>query len=79
MYTMNGLTIGNSGPVDMTRNLEFQIVSAQDFGGDGHADVLLRRTDGRWVLYEMDGPTILDQGIPDMTRNIDWVPYAADE
>ena len=41
---------------------------------DGKADVLMRRVDGRWVLYDMDGPIVATKGIPDMTRNTAWVP-----
>ena len=41
---------------------------------DGKADVLMRRVDGRWVLYGMDGPAMILMDIPDMMRNAVWVP-----
>jgi hypothetical protein len=59
----------------LTRNLDFGIVSTVDFTDDGMADILMRRIDGRWVLYEMSGTSVLSTAIPDMARNPAWTPY----
>lgn len=64
--------------VPMTRDTAFQMISTDDFNGDGNAGALLRRNDGpgHCVLYGLDGdgPTILGQGVPAMTRDQAWVP-----
>lgn len=44
-----------------------------DFNGDGHADVLLRRTDGRWHLYPMTGRQVgPDRGTVRLTEDLDY-------
>ena len=79
MYMLNGATIVTSGPPAMTENPLVTLVSAADFNGDGNADALLRRTDGRWTLYSFSGLAILNQGTVDMTKNIAYQLIASDD
>ena len=41
---------------------------------DGHDDVLLRHTDGRWYYYPMDGREHIggQRGIANLTTDLDW-------
>lgn len=44
-----------------------------DFNGDGRADVLLRRTDGRWHLYPMAGKQVgPGRGTVRLTEDLDY-------
>ena len=44
-----------------------------DFDGDGKADVLLRRDDGRWLFYPMDGGAVLaGSGVVSLTADLPW-------
>ena len=44
-----------------------------DFNGDGKADVLLRREDGRWLYQPMDGRRVLaGGGEVSLTRDLRW-------
>ena len=59
----------------MTQNTRYALVLAGDTSGDGMADALLRRDDGRWLLYAIDGsgPSVLAQDSPPMKTSTDWV------
>ena len=63
----------------MVENPEFEFKATADFNGDGKADVMLRRTDGRFFIYVMDGLTILDEGAPDMTGNTTFQVVEAED
>jgi hypothetical protein len=69
MYELSGSTINNSGSPAMTESVDFSLVSDSDFNGDGTADVLLRRTDGRWFLYTLSGVSIVTEGNIGMSEN----------
>ena len=80
MYTLIGKQVTSSGPVDLTRNYAWQTIAADDFDGDGKADLLMRNfADGRWLLYLLDKQTIKAQGILAMSTDLtDKVMGAAD-
>jgi hypothetical protein len=54
----------------MSKNTDFSHKASVDFDGDGRADVLLRRADGKWFMYTMNGTEILDSGDVAMTKNL---------
>ena len=68
------------GTADLTRNLDWRFAGIGDLNGDGHDDVLLRHTDGRWFYYPMDGRNHItgERGTAGLTRNLDWSIAGAD-
>ena len=60
----------------MTPKVVWHWAASGDFNGDGYDDVLLRRTDGAWVLYPFrDGDVVVaERGWSRLTRNLDWRP-----
>jgi len=71
MYTIVGKQVTSNGFVNLTRNANWQIVSTDDFDGDGKADLLVRnRVDGRWLMYLLDTQRVKGQGILAMTNDV---------
>ena len=79
MTMLNGTATVAAGLVDMTRNLDIEVLETADYNNDGRADLSMRHTSEsyqtiRWVLYQLDGTTVLDGRQPGITKNPDWKP-----
>lgn len=48
----------------------------RDFNGDGHPDLLIRRSSGGWYLYLMQGRSVIGGGAINATSSLDWQPVS---
>jgi len=83
---LDGKTIvndANNGSVALPSDLNWQLVAANDFTGDGKTDVVLRHAvNGTWRLYPMDGRSVVQDsnfGSIGITPNLDWQLVAASD
>lgn len=65
---------GQAGQANLTRSLDWAVRGRGDLDGDGRADVLLRRGDGRWLYYPMNGRRYIGGGAgqANLTINRQW-------
>ncbi|MBB6545144.1 FG-GAP-like repeat-containing protein [Thalassotalea piscium] len=78
LYHLDGTRrfAAGSGAVRITTNQNFEFVSANDFNGDGHTDVLIRNaTTGTWWLSHLNGAlgAATGSGGIGMTVDTNWV------
>lgn len=68
----------SSGPIRMTRDMDWHPAAVGDFNGDGRDDFLLRRSEGRWGYYPMNGGQVVaeDRGRSNLTERAEWRPVA---
>jgi len=74
-YPMDGSEIlADAGEVSLMTEREWQVVSTDDFNGDGKADLLLRHTRTyQWYYYPMDGKTVLPgEGTVNLPIDPEW-------
>ena len=78
LWTLVDQTVTSAGPAKLTPNLDYAVISTDDFDGDSKADVLMRdTTSGRWSIFLMDGQTVKDAGeISGLPRGLQWQPVA---
>jgi hypothetical protein len=78
MWTLVGQTVTSAGEAKLTPNLDYAVISSDDFDGDAKADVLLRNAEnGRWSLFLMDGRIVKTAGeISGLPRGLQWQPVA---
>jgi len=66
----------NLGFIGITPSLDWQLVAASDFNGDGFADIVLRnQVSGLWLMLPMQGRTVMrndDFGGIGITQDLAW-------
>ena len=71
VWLMNGSTI-TTGLNIGSPGAGWAVENADDYNGDGKADLLLRNTDGNVAEWQMDGATIT-QGLVIGNPGADWM------
>ncbi len=80
LATLDGKKITSEGEVDLTPDADFEVISTDDFDGDGKADLLLRNAvDGRWLLYLLDSQTVKSEIFLDLSANLNDVPVGTSD
>jgi len=85
LYELSSRTLltNNVDVSGITTDLNWQFVGAEDFTGDGFADIILRnQVSGRWLLYPMNGRTVLNNanfGSIGITPDLNWQAVATDD
>lgn len=75
LATLDGKKVTSDGVVGLTSDADFELISTDDFDGDGRADALLRNAvDGRWLLYLLDAQTVKSELALDMTASLTDTP-----
>ena len=82
IWKMNGLTLVSSLAITVERvpDTDWKIVAAQDFNGDGKADIVWHhRTQGYIALWYMDGVTVVSSELfsPGQVTDSNWQIEAA--
>ena len=74
-----GVVTEGSGPIRMTRDMDWHPAAVGDFNGDGRDDFLLRRSEGRWGYYPLNGGQVIaeDRGRSNLTERAEWRPVGA--
>jgi hypothetical protein len=66
MYTTVDQTVTDSGDPGLVEDLEYSVVSTGDFNGNGKADLLLRHTNGNWLMYLLNGVRVQNVSAVDL-------------
>ena len=75
LATLDGKKVTSDGVVGLTSDADFELISTDDFDGDGRADALLRNAvDGRWLLYLLDAQTVKSELALDLTASLTDTP-----
>lgn len=77
LYALDGIEIDQSdtGLIRFALNPSWEFAAADDFTGDGKADMIMRREDGPWWMYQTDGTEVLQNsnfGLLALTGNTTW-------
>lgn len=77
LYALDGIGLNqsNTGLIRFALNPNWEFAAADDFTGDGKADLIMRRKDGPWWMYQVDGTEVLNNsnfGLLAFTENVVW-------
>lgn len=77
VYALNGTSLDQSGTglIRFGLNPDWEFAAADDFTGDGKADMIMRRKDGPWWMYEVDGTDVVlnnNFGLLALTGSMAW-------
>ncbi len=69
-------TVTGHAVLDTIKDLDYAVISNDDFGGDAKGDLLLRKDTGDWLMYQIDGITVASSGVPTLPTDTSIVPRA---
>ncbi len=78
LWTLVDQRITSAGAPKLTPNLDYAVISTDDFSGDGKADVLTRSaTTGRWAMFLMNGKQVTGaRELTGLPRDLSLQPVA---
>ena len=58
MWLMDGTTTPTATPIVAALGTSWRLAGAEDYNGDGRADILWQNTNGTVSMWQMDGSTV---------------------
>ncbi len=79
MWTLVDQSVTSASAAKLTPNLDYAVISTDDFDGDGKADVLTRSSvTGRWSMFLMDGSRVkAARELSELPRDLALQPVAS--